>query len=223
MGRSSSHGSRTWRRTGWPWSFCSPPWRAALQLAGRPLRLFCWGLPCSLSWRPRSLPGSNFCVLVALRERSRRISGASKCGLATATIEAAFFGLLAHRAWNPPPSSSLAEERRLRSLRAHCSLRSQRLALVSRCLPHSLADERTCLLAHSSRTAARQPGSARRRAIADARSSECGDYPVRRADSSAGVTNLYPTLRTVPMTDSYSGPSLARSRRTWTSTVRVPP
>ena len=47
----------------------------------------------------------------------------------------------------------------------HCSLRSLRLALVSSCLPHSLADEKACLLAHSSRTAARQPGSARRRAI----------------------------------------------------------
>ena len=35
-GRSSSHGSRTSRRTRWPWSFCSPPWRAAPQLAGRP-------------------------------------------------------------------------------------------------------------------------------------------------------------------------------------------
>ena len=43
---------------------------------------------------------------------------------------------------------------------------------------------------------------------------ECRDYPVMRADSSTGVTNRYPTLRTVPMTDSYSGPSLARSRRT---------
>ena len=56
-----------------------------------------------------------------------------------------------------------------------------------------------------------------------ARTSRIRRYPVRRADSSAGVTNRYPTLRTVPMTDSYSGPSLARSRRTCTSTVRVPP
>jgi hypothetical protein len=39
----------------------------------------------------------------------------------------------------------------------------------------------------------------------------------------AGRTALYPTLRTVPINDSYSGPSLARSLRTWTSTVRVPP
>ena len=43
----------------------------------------------------------------------------------------------------------------------HCSLRSLRLALVSRCLPHSLRRRRTCLLARSSRTAARQPGSVR--------------------------------------------------------------
>ncbi len=57
----------------------------------------------------------------------------------------------------------------------------------------------------------------------NARSSEYRHYPVSRADSSTGVTNRYPTLRTVPMTDSYSGPSLARSRRTCTSTVRVPP
>jgi hypothetical protein len=47
----------------------------------------------------------------------------------------------------------------------HCSLRSLRLALVGHCLPHSLADDKACVLAHSSRTAVRQPGSARRRAI----------------------------------------------------------
>ena len=40
--------------------------------------------------------------------------------------------------------------------------------------------------------------------------------------SSPDGANRYPTLRTVPMTDSRS-PSLARSRRTCTSTVRVPP
>jgi hypothetical protein len=40
-----------------------------------------------------------------------------------------------------PPSSSLAEEERLRSLLVHCSLRSLSLALCCRCLPHSLADE----------------------------------------------------------------------------------
>jgi hypothetical protein len=48
----------------------------------------------------------------------------------------------------PPCSSTLAEEERLGSLRLHCSLRSLRLALVSRCLPHSLAAEkRVCSLA----------------------------------------------------------------------------
>ncbi len=36
-------------------------------------------------------------------------------------------------------------------------------------------------------------------------------------------TNLYPTLRTVPISASFSEPSLARSRRTCTSTVLVPP
>jgi hypothetical protein len=43
----------------------------------------------------------------------------------------------------------------------NCSLRSLRLALRGRCLPHSLADEKACLLARSSRTAARQPCPAR--------------------------------------------------------------
>ena len=55
-------------------------------------------------------------------------------------------------------------ERRVRSLGVHCSLRSLRLALDSRCLPHSLPDGKACLLVRSSRTAARQPGSPRRRA-----------------------------------------------------------
>ena len=41
--------------------------------------------------------------------------------------------------------------------------------------------------------------------------------------STASGTNRYPTLRTVPMRTSWSCPSLARSRRTWTSIVRVPP
>ena len=68
-------------------------------------------------------------------------------------------------------ASNQTEQERLRSLLVHCSLRLLRLALGSRCLPFSLADERTCLLARSSRTAARQPGSVRRRAISDARSS----------------------------------------------------
>ena len=62
--------------------------------------------------------------------------------------------------------------RRVCSFLLHCSLRSLRLALCCRCLPHSLRRRRTCLLARSSRTAARQPGSVRRRAIPDARSAE---------------------------------------------------
>src|SRR5215211_5404692 len=45
----------------------------------------------------------------------------------------------AHRAWKPPTSSSIAEEEHLVSPHARCSLRSLRLALVSRYLPHSLA------------------------------------------------------------------------------------
>jgi hypothetical protein len=71
---------------------------------------------------------------------------------------------------NPPPSSSLAEEERLCSLL--CALLAP-LAEAGACepLPSSLARRRrTCLLARSSRTAARQPGSVRRRAIPDARS-----------------------------------------------------
>jgi hypothetical protein len=94
-----------------------------------------------------------------------------------------------------------------------CSLRSQRFALGSRLVRRRSRTEervRSFLLT----TAAHET---------NARSSEYKHYPVRRADSSAGVTKRYPTLRTVPMTDSYSGPSLARSRRTCTSTVRVPP
>jgi len=78
--------------------------------------------------------------------------------------------------WSPPTSSSLADEKRVCSLllstaardpgldcfrSVNCSLRSLRLALRGRCLPHSLADEKACLLARSSRTAARQPCPAR--------------------------------------------------------------
>jgi hypothetical protein len=123
---------------------------------------------------------------------------------------------------NPPPSSPLAEGGRLRSLLLRAaaaiavsdgSLRSQRFALGSRLIRRRSRTEervRSFLLT----TAARET---------NARSSDYRHYPVSRADSSTGVTNRYPTLRTVPMTDSYSGPSLARSRRTCTSTVRVPP
>jgi hypothetical protein len=73
-------------------------------------------------------------------------------------------------ALNPPPSSSLAEEERLRSLRFHL------LAPLAEAgawwpLPFSLARIRkACMLPRSSRTAARQTWSVRRRAIPDARS-----------------------------------------------------
>ena len=43
---------------------------------------------------------------------------------------------------NPPTSSSLAEENASARSSRHCSLRSLRLALVARRLPHSLADEK---------------------------------------------------------------------------------
>src|SRR5215213_578352 len=46
--------------------------------------------------------------------------------------------LLAHRAWNPPPSSSLAEKERLRSLllRATTTRDSRRSQLLSELLAH---------------------------------------------------------------------------------------
>jgi hypothetical protein len=44
-----------------------------------------------------------------------------------------FCELLAHRAWNPPPSSALAEEKRLRSLLLRAAARdSRRSQLVDR-------------------------------------------------------------------------------------------
>src|SRR5687768_1345217 len=42
------------------------------------------------------------------------------------TLAAPFCALLAHRAWNPPPSSSLAEEERLCSLLLHAAARDSR-------------------------------------------------------------------------------------------------
>ena len=73
------------------------------------------------------------------------------------------FELLAHRALEIRLLRRRSQRKeRLRSLRLHCSLRSLRLALWWP-LPSSLTRRRkTCLLARSSRTAARQPGSARR-------------------------------------------------------------
>jgi hypothetical protein len=72
---------------------------------------------------------------------------------------------------DPPPSSSLAEER-TPLLAPYILLAPLGEAGACQPLPSSLARRRrTCLLARSSRTAARQPGSVRRRAIPDARSS----------------------------------------------------
>ena len=53
--------------------------------------------------------------------------------------------------------------------------------------------------------------------------STAGTASADGAGSLVGSTKRYPTLRTVPIRVSCSGPSLARRRRTWTSTVRVPP
>jgi hypothetical protein len=55
-----------------------------------------------------------------------------------ARASAPYRALLAHRAWNPPTSSSLAEEKRLRflllSTAARDSRRSQRLGVVRKLL-----------------------------------------------------------------------------------------
>ena len=98
-------------------------------------------------------------VFVGADGPEERCSAISSCRSAARTSRARIAlgrRLLRHRS---PTKSASAHSC------VHCSLRSLRLALVSSCLPHSLADEKACLLAHSSRTAARQPGSARRRAI----------------------------------------------------------
>ena len=107
------------------------------------------------------------------------------------------------------------------------ALRSRRCSQSCRRLRRICRNVKRCSAISSCTQLAAGPGARCARAIcvgrSAARTSRIRRYPVRRADSSAGVTNRYPTLRTVPMTDSYSGPSLARSRRTCTSTVRVPP
>src|SRR4029453_12610470 len=79
---------------------------------------------------------------------------------ATAATSSPTSELLAHRAVDPPPSSSLAEERT--PVLAPCTLLAP-LAEAGACepLPSSLARrQKTCLLARSSRTAARPPDSA---------------------------------------------------------------
>jgi hypothetical protein len=79
--------------------------------------------------------------------------------------------LLAHRAlWIRRLRRRSRRRERFRSLRLHCSFRSLRLALTSRCLPHSLADEkRVCSLPRPGqrRASLAQHGG---RAISDARS-----------------------------------------------------
>jgi hypothetical protein len=62
-------------------------------------------------------------VLDAFRRLLLQIGGANIAG--------------ADRASWPPTSSSFRDEQRVPSLPVHCSLRSLRLALVSRCLPRS--------------------------------------------------------------------------------------
>jgi len=76
----------------------------------------------------------------------------------------------------PPTLSSLRDEKRVPSLPMHCSLRSLRPALVSRCLPHSLADEeRVCALARPGqrRASLAQHGGARSEFDCSARQARC--------------------------------------------------
>src|SRR5688572_23759745 len=82
---------------------------------------------------PHSLAGS------LARPGQRRASLAQHGGARLPTLTPLLCGAFVHRAWNPPTSSALADQKRVCSLEVHCSLRSLRLALVSRCLPHSLA------------------------------------------------------------------------------------
>jgi hypothetical protein len=75
-------------------------------------------------------------------------------------------------AGKPPTSSSLADEKRVSSFRYICSLRSLRLALASRRLPHSLADEKhVCSLA--------RPGQ-RRASLAQRGGTRCATTKMRR-------------------------------------------
>jgi hypothetical protein len=122
-----------------------------------------WPLPSSLARRRRT------CLLARSFRTAARQPGSVR-RRAIPDARSSVFKLLAHRALNPPPSSSLAEVRT--PPLAPCTL----LAPLAEAgahwpLPSSLARRRrTCLLARSSRTAARQPGSVRRCAIPDARS-----------------------------------------------------
>ena len=97
------------------------------------------------------------CRNARARSLLMRCTRCNACEVTGADVHARFRTGLTYTFVSAPDGRSQA------SLHVNCSLRSLRLALVSRCLP-SLARR----LAHSSRSAARQPGSARRRAISDA-------------------------------------------------------
>jgi hypothetical protein len=96
---------------------------------------------------------------------------------------------------SPPTSSSLGDEKHVPSLRVHCSLRSLRLALVGRCLPHSLADQKSvCSLARPGqrRASLAQHGGARsgvRLRCSARRGSRCGVRLLRRH---SGTKSLSP-------------------------------
>ena len=110
-------------------------------------------------------------LFVGERRRSRRAHRAIRVQLLRSPSS-----LSADRAVSPPTSSSLADEKHVRSLRAHCSLRSLRLTLRSRCLPHSLADEkRVCLLNRPGqrRASLAQHGGARSEFDCSARQARC--------------------------------------------------
>jgi hypothetical protein len=144
-----------------------------LLLAHRALYLIARSARCDVRWVAA--------VFVRADETEKRCSAISSCtqlaaGAGARCARAPFersaartsgIRLLRHTArrwgWRSLRSACLCgrsqRKERLCSLRVHCSLRSLRLALVSP-LPSSLARRRrTC---RSSRTAARQPGSARR-------------------------------------------------------------
>ena len=89
-------------------------------------------------------------------------------------------------------ASNQTQEERLRSLRAHCSLRSLRRALVSRCLPHSLAaEERGCSLD--------RPGQRRasllRAAARDSRRSQLATFPLTSAEQLGATHEICITSR----------------------------
>jgi len=96
---------------------------------------------CDVRWRAAVFVGSDETMVSENRLCSRRVSSAPP-----ADRRHEHRARIAH--CSPPTASSLRNEKRVPSLPVHCSLRSLRLALVSHCLPHSLAGERrACSLA----------------------------------------------------------------------------